>query len=72
MRKRSSTNLCLLSTEHPDDVLDILWRDGGGRGGPGVRLLLRGHCAGTNYIKVGLPGKLILSKRKGLLEVPFS
>ena len=27
---------------------------------------------GTNYIKIGLPGKLILSKRKGLREVLFS
>ena len=28
--------------------------------------------AGTNYIKIGLPGKLILSKRKELLVVLFS
>ena len=28
--------------------------------------------AGTNCIKIGLPGKLILSKRKGLWEVVFS
>ena len=28
--------------------------------------------AGTNCIKTGLPGKLILSKRKGLREVLFS
>ena len=28
--------------------------------------------AGTNCIKICLPGKLILSKRKGLLEVLFS
>ena len=28
--------------------------------------------AGTNCIKIGLPGKLILSKRKGLREVLFS
>ena len=28
--------------------------------------------AGGNCIKIGLPGKLILSKRKGLLEVLFS
>ena len=27
---------------------------------------------GTNCIKIGLPGKLILSKRKGLREVLFS
>ena len=27
---------------------------------------------GTNCIKIGLPGKLILSKRKGLWEVLFS
>ena len=27
---------------------------------------------GTNCIKIGLPGKLILSKRKGLWEVIFS
>ena len=27
---------------------------------------------GTNCIKIGLPGKLILSKRQGLLEVIFS
>ena len=29
-------------------------------------------CPGTNCIKIGLPGKLILSKRKGLREVLFS
>ena len=28
--------------------------------------------AGTNCIKIGLPGKLILSERKGLREVIFS
>ena len=28
--------------------------------------------SGTNCIKIGLPGKLILSKRKGLLEFLFS
>ena len=28
-----------------------------------------GECPGTNCIKIGLPGKLILSKRKGLREV---
>ena len=28
--------------------------------------------AGGNCIKIGLPGKLILSKRKGLREVLFS
>ena len=27
---------------------------------------------GTNCIKIGLPGKLILSKRKGVREVLFS
>ena len=27
---------------------------------------------GTNCIKIGLPGKLILSQRKGLWEVLFS
>ena len=31
-----------------------------------------GHYAGTNCIKTGLPGKLILSKRGGLREVLFS
>ena len=31
-----------------------------------------GVFAGTNCIKIGLPGKLILSKRKGLREVLFS
>ena len=31
----------------------------------------RGAAAGTNCIKIGLPGKLILGKRKGLLEVLF-
>ena len=28
--------------------------------------------SGTNCIEIGLPGNLILSKRKGLLEVLFS
>ena len=32
----------------------------------------RRHLPGTNFIKIGLPGKLILSKRKGLREVIFS
>ena len=31
-----------------------------------------GGDPGTNCIKIGLPGKLILCKRKGLQEVPFS
>ena len=31
-----------------------------------------GEAAGRNCIKIGLPGKLILSERKGLLEVLFS
>ena len=31
-----------------------------------------GKLSGTNCIKIGLPGKLILSKRKGLREVLFS
>ena len=43
-------------------------------------LLLTGLCSigllnftsGTNCIKIGLPGKLILSKRKCLYEVLFS
>ena len=35
-----------------------------------TRLESRG--AGTNCIKIGLPGKVILSKRKGLREVLFS
>ena len=34
--------------------------------------LLPLDAAGTNCIKIGLPGKLILSKRKGLWEVIFS
>ena len=29
-------------------------------------------AAGSNCIKIGLPGKLILSKRKGFREVLFS
>ena len=40
------------------------------RGGR-VRGRLQGR-PGTNCIKIGLPGKLILSKRKGLREVQFS
>ena len=43
----------------------------------GVHLPARGPQlglphAGTNCMKIGLPGKLILSKTKCLLEVPFS
>ena len=30
------------------------------------------YYPGMNCIKIGLPGKLILSKRKGLREVLFS
>ena len=38
-----------------------------------VRTLLRVELvAGTNCIKIGLPGKPILSKRKGLWEVRFA
>ena len=36
------------------------------------KMLGAGALAGTNCIKIGLPGKLILSKRKGLREAPFS
>ena len=35
---------------------------------PAARL----HTPGMNCIKIGLPGKVILSKRKGLREVLFS
>ena len=31
-------------------------------------LVVSSICPGTNCIKMGLPGKLILSKRKGLLS----
>ena len=37
---------------------------------PGARRQVQ--PAGINCIKIGLPGKLILSKRKGLWEVLFS
>ena len=37
-----------------------------------LNALLVGAIAGTNCIRMGLPGKLILSKRKGLREVLFS
>ena len=50
-------------------------RGQGGRGHASVQLLLRDllrRQPGTNCIKIGLPGKLILSKRKGLWEVLFS
>ena len=41
--------------------------------GKGGRVLAECACtSGTNCLKIGLPGKLILSKRKGLLEVLFS
>ena len=39
---------------------------------PGRALLRRVLPPGMNCIKIGLPGKLILSKRKGLREVIFS
>ena len=42
----------------------------GGVGFHGSRL--RERRPGTNCIKIDLPGKLILSKRKGLREVSFS
>ena len=42
--------------------------DGAGGGAPTEGLV----DAGTNCIKIGLPGKLILSKRKGLWEFLFS
>ena len=53
-------------------------RDAVQRVGHPAALRLREHVPagqqrpGTNCIKIGLPGKLILSKRKGLLEVIFS
>ena len=36
------------------------------------RARMSNATAGMNCIKIGLPGKLILSKRKGLLEVLFA
>ena len=42
-------------------------REGGAGGG-----LQHEPRPGTNWIKIGLPGKLTLSKRKGLGEVLFS
>ena len=39
----------------------------------GLLLVLEGDVlSGGNCIEIGLPGKLILSKRKGLREVLFS
>ena len=46
------------SSEEEGENCEILW-DGA-------------MTSGTNCIKIGLPGKVILSKRKGLLEVLFS
>ena len=37
-----------------------------------LQFILKTGKTGTNCIKIGLPGKLTLSKRKGLLEVIFS
>ena len=37
-----------------------------------LSVVLVGGRPGGNCIKIGLPGKLILSKRKGLREVLFS
>ena len=45
---------------------------GGVREAVGGGVAARARGAGTNCIKIGLPGKLILSKRKGLREVIFS
>ena len=44
------------------------------RGGPqeGDQEAAAAEGPGTNCIEIGLPGKLILSKRKGLWEVLFS
>ena len=41
-------------------------------GGDGVCERTPLNAAGMNCIKIGLPGKLILSERKSLLEVRFS
>ena len=54
---------------HPAaDVL--LQREGVDRGAAGHAVLL--GRPGMNCIKIGLPGKSILSKRKGLREIIFS
>ena len=42
------------------------------QGGDGGADVPRQPGPGTNCIKIGLPGKPILRKRKGLLEVLFS
>ena len=39
---------------------------------PGQRRAGAVHLPGMNCIKIGLPGKLILSKGKGLWEIIFS
>ena len=76
-----------LRRPHRSDSEEAVGQDRGvpedteGDAGPGQeagRHLLQVHPAlrhaqsGTNCIKIGLPGKLIFSKRKGLGEVLFS
>ena len=46
-------------------------RPGGGDRVGGVHRRVGRGGAGMNCIKLGLPGKLMLSKRKGLQEVLF-
>ena len=41
-------------------------------GGPAYFGGRNDHSPGMNCVKIGLPGKLILRKRKGLWEVLFS
>ena len=78
----SSTNLQRLEVlQDPARVLPGLRGSPPTRDPAGVRLPQeRGprraqgapRAQGTNCIKIGLPGKLVLSKRKGLQEVLFS
>ena len=56
-----------LSLQGVADDAPQLERDDDDGGGVQLR-----PCAGTNCIKIGLLGKLIFRKRKGLLEVLFS
>ena len=77
-------NFCSPPPLHPQTLpysVDLAERARGGcrvrRGGDGAaqtagrarRLRGGGRAAGTNCVKIGLPGKLILGKRKDLLEV---
>ena len=64
--------MALACSKHGSRSLDAMWLKASAKGREWIAAELAEKESGTNCIEIALPGKLILSKRKGLREVLFS